>query len=158
MPVLDLLLLPWMLGPLAFVAGYVLGRLSGAFGKRQSGGEESPRERHYRAIEADLRVARRRLEEAEGRLAAAAAEKAELSAQIEALEAATDEQTATLELVRSQLDDECAKTRRLRDDLTIKAEETIRLEARARDAETELSLVNASSGSIDAEIARTAGR
>jgi len=155
----NLLEMPLVLAATAFLAGYVLAKLGALIsGRRGKKGPEaaSDRDRHLRALEAELRVAKRKLEESEQAQEVWKAERGELTAEIESQrdEAATHE--VQLQDLQSQLVDECSKTQTLRTELSSRAEEGIRAQVALRDMETELSLAQVGSEVVRDEIDRLA--
>jgi chromosome segregation ATPase len=139
------------------LGGWAMGRLGSWFSGRVSGAPRDNDVNHrIHALQADLRVAQRKAEEAE--LA--------LERNREESEAARREgQTKTEELaqryreieqLRESLAAECAKTQGLRHELTNRAEETIRAGVRVKDAETELSVARAGSDAVLDQIQRLA--
>jgi chromosome segregation ATPase len=155
----NLLEMPLVLGAVAFLAGYVLAKLGSLLGRRRRPkvpGEMSERDHQLRAVEAELRVAQRKLEESEKAEKDWKVERGELTAEIEALrdEAATHE--VQLQDLRGQLVDECSKTQTLRSELSSRAEESIRAQVALRDMETELSLAQVGSEVVRDEIDRLA--
>lgn len=155
----NLLEMPLVLAAVAFLAGYVLAKLGTLIGgrrRRKSPDEMTERDRRLRAVEAELRVAQRKLEEAEQARQSWQAERGELLAESENLrdEAATHE--VQLQELRGELADECNKTQTLREELTSRAEESIRATVALRDMETELSLAQVGSEVVQDEIDRLA--
>ena len=91
----KLLEMPLVLASAAFLAGYVLAKIGAALSGRgrKAPEEKSERDRRLRALDAELRVAQRKLEEAAQAEETWRAERGELIAEIETLrdEAATHE-------------------------------------------------------------------
>jgi len=155
----NLLEMPLVLAAAAFLAGYVLAKLGALLsgGRRPTAANEpSARDRRLRALEAELRVAQRKLEESDKAQETWRAERGELTAEIETLrdEAATHE--VQLQDLQNQLVDECNKTQTLRTELSSRAEEGIRAQVALRDMETELSLAQVGSEVVKEEIDRLA--
>lgn len=154
----NLLEMPLVLAAVAFLAGYVLATIGSAISGRgrKSPEEKSERDRRLRALEAELRVAQRKLDESGQAEETWRADRGELMAEIESLrdEAATHE--VQLQDLQSQLQDECSKTQTLRTELSSRAEEGIRAQVALRDMETELSLAQVGSEVVRDEIDRLA--
>lgn len=150
----NLLEMPLVLAALAFMAGYVLAKLGAWFTRKEKtdGKHDPDRDRQYRGMEADLRVARKQLEQAETDMAAVKQERGELQAELDDRGGELLEATSQLEDLRGQLKDECDKTQGLRSELSNRAEEGIRAQVQLRDAETELSLAQAGSDAVNDEI------
>jgi chromosome segregation ATPase len=135
--------------------GWALGRVGSWISDRQAGRRPEDVDHRVRALEAELRVAQRKAEEAElaiernreeaDALRAAAAGAASL--------AAKDEE---IEKLGQRLASECTKTDQLRRELTDRAEETIRASVRAKEAETELSVMRAGSDAVLEQVHRLA--
>lgn len=155
----NLLEMPLVLAALAFMAGYVLAKLGAWFTRKEKtdGKHDPDRDRQYRGMEADLRVARKQLEQAETDMAAVKQERGELQAELDDRGGELLEATSQLEDLRGQLKDECDKTQGLRSELSNRAEEGIRAQVQLRDAETELSLAQAGSDAVNDEISQLVG-
>ncbi len=137
----------------AFFAGFVLARLLPKFRASSDVSEtSSERDRKFRALEAESRVAKRKLEQADVDLAAAHTEAEELLAELEQFRKQEDGSAAELQDLRAQLAEECEKTKSLRAALTERAEEGIRASVELRDAQTELSVVQAGTEAVQDEI------
>ena len=110
-----------------------------------------------RALEADLRIAQRKAEEAELALERHREETDAVRQEL-AGDAEMRWRSATSEVarLRQSLSDECAKTQSLRLELTDRAEQTIRASVRVKDAETELSVARAGSDAVLDQIQRLA--
>ena len=152
----NLLEMPLVLAALAFVLGYVLAKLGALFrsGEQVDAKTDPDRDRHYRAVEADLRVARKQLEQAEEDMATVKRERGELQAVLDERSDDLLEATGQLADLKGQLQDECSKTQKLRSELSERAEEGIRAQVQLRDVETELSLAQAGSDAVNDEISQ----
>lgn len=151
--------MPLVAAVIAFLAGYVLAKLGSLLGgrrRRSQATESTERDRRLRALDAELRVAQRKLEEADQARAAFSAERGELMAEIDTLREEAETYEAQLQDLRDQLSDECNKTQTLRAELTERAEEGIRTQLALRDMETELSLAQVGSEVVRDEIDRLA--
>ncbi|MCC7258918.1 MAG: hypothetical protein IT486_11165 [Gammaproteobacteria bacterium] len=144
---------------IGLLGGWTVGRIGSWANQRRGGDVAGPGDKaqhRVRALEADLRVAQRKNEEAELALERMREEadgmRHELAAKSEQL-AARDDEVGRL---RQNLSDECAKTTSLRQELTNRAEETIRASVRVKDAETELSVARAGSDAVLDQIRRLA--
>ncbi len=133
----------------AFCVGLLFGFL--AKGRRRVARQEDPRNKQIRQLEADLRLAEKRLADSERLLAEKAHEIEESHGTVTDLQAEIcrrDEETTKL---RKDLQGAVAKTRELRQELTEKAEETLRERVRAKEALTELDVVRAGSAAMHDE-------
>lgn len=149
--------MPLVLGTLCFVAGYALAKLGAVFGRKTPETRDSTeRDRRLRSLDAELRVAQKKLQEAETGIAARDRTVGELRAELDALRDETTTFEQRTEDLRSQLHDECEKTQRLRTELRERAEHSIRTEVQLRDVQTELSLAQAGSDAVHDEIERLA--
>lgn len=111
-------------------------------------------DRRVRGLEADLRVTNKNLTKSDEQLNASKEELAALTGTLKDIQSALDERTKELEEAKQQLRTECGKTNSLRQDLSGRAEETIRAEVHARQAEVELSVLKAGTTAIHEEVDR----
>lgn len=150
----NLLEMPLVLAALAFTGGYVLAKVGVLLGRagKTSTKPDTERDRQFRAMEAELRVARKQFEEAETSLVAVKQERGELQAQLDERTAEAVDATDRLTGLHKQLKEECEKTQKLRTELSQRAEQEIRTKIQLRDMETELSLAQAGSDAINDEI------
>lgn len=143
------------------LGGWAMGRIGSWFGNRNKeeakGGDGSGNVHHrIRALEADLRIAQRKAEEAELALERHREETDALRRDMEAKGTTLTEREEEIRRLRQSLSDECTKTQNLRQELTNRAEETIRASVRVKDAETELSVARAGSDQVLEQIQRLA--
>ena len=146
--------MPLIVGAVAFVFGWIMAVLVGAARKRDAA-SATPNEHHQiRSLEASLRIAQKKAEEMTEQFESTCVdfdalkeEHDKLAAEIEAREAALDE-------AKRAMRDEATKVRELRRELKARAEDRIRAEAKAREAETELSVMQAGSSAMQDEVAR----
>ena len=139
------------------LGGWAVGRVVVRLAARGRGGLRSEEANHrIRALEADLRVAQRKAEEAELALERHREESEALRREMEAKGGDLEERNQEIERLRRSLADECAKTQALRGELVNRAEETIRASVRVKDAETELSVARAGSDAVADQIQRLA--
>ncbi|MGI9329644.1 MAG: hypothetical protein ACR2QB_02925 [Gammaproteobacteria bacterium] len=152
---LNLLEMPLVLGALAFTGGIVLAKL-GSLLFRPAPAEVNKSnpdlDKRLRSMEADLRVTRKKLEQADTELAELRAERGELRAELDECHDQLNESTSKLTTLKTDFKSECEKTRGLRTELTERAEESIRAQVQIRDMETELSLASTSTVSVQDEI------
>lgn len=132
---------------IALLGGWAMGRIGAWMGARGAGASEDAHHR-IRALEADLRVAQRKAEEAELVIERNREETEGLQAQAKADAEAIAERDRDLLQLQKRLSDECNKTNNLRLELTNRAEETIRASVRVKEAETELSVARAGSDAV----------
>lgn len=130
----------------------------GRLGRRKGGAAKAePGAAHrIRALEADLRVAQRKAEEAELALEKQREEAEGLRTELARAQATLAEHEGEVARLRQSLTDECGKTQKLRQELTTRAEETIRASVRVKDAETELSVARAGSDAVMEQVQRLA--
>jgi chromosome segregation ATPase len=138
------------------LGGWAMGRIGAWAGDRREGRRPDEVNHRIRALEADLRVAQRKAEEAEIAIERNREETEALRAQAQGHAAILAGKDAELELMQKRLADECAKTQNLRQELTTRAEETIRASVRVKEAETELSVARAGSDAVLEQIHRLA--
>lgn len=144
MTIQELILIFALIG---ILGGWVLGRIGSWLDARRSGRSEAV-ERQVRGLEAELRVAQRKAEEAELAIERGREELDQLRAQADAHAAALLGREHEMELLKKRLADECGKTNSLREELVERATETIRASARIKEAETELSVAQAGSEAV----------
>lgn len=150
----ELLLLGGLVG---LFAGWVVGRIAAWLRNRRAGAHPTEElNRRIRSLEADLRVAQRKAEEAELALEKGREESDVLRRDLQARNERLAEHERDLQRLRMRLGEECSKTHNLRQELTAKAEETIRATVRVRDAENELSVARAGSDAVMEEVRRLA--
>ncbi len=143
---------------IGLLGGWAVGRvvswLSTRRGAESAGGDKA--NHRIRALEADLRVAQRKSEEAELALERSREEADTLRRDLQTRTADFTEQESEVQRLRQCLSEECAKTANLRLELTDRAEQTIRASVRVKDAETELSVARAGSDAVLEQIQRLA--
>ena len=138
---------------LSFLGGWLLCvLLTGGKARRSADGES--RDHQIRNLDADLRVARRKLEDLnaqdeahKGELIEALAERNEFREQLK-------EQNDLLQRLKHELQAALRKTDELRQELTERASENIREHVRAREISTELDVMQAGSEAVLQEINR----
>lgn len=149
----NLLDMPLVLASLAFLAGYVLAKLGSLLRRNPDKPViETERDRQQRSLEAELRVAQKKLEQTSASMAERERRFGELSAELEELREQVQAHDAECSSLKLQLREECEKTDRLRNELSDRAEQGIRSQVRLRDIETELSLAQAGSDVVNDEI------
>lgn len=128
------------------LGGWILGRIGSWLGQRRATagrGRQADANHRTRSLEADLRVAQRKAEEAELALERQREQHEAVMRELNdkrGLLAARDAEVAQL---RESLTSECSKTQGLRAELTTRAEENVRARMRVKEAETELSVARA---------------
>ena len=132
----------------AFLLGWLLASLNARFGKQSSSGRRDPREKQILSLEAELRVARTEASSALEKFEAIEATLNEITEGIEKRDNVIAHQQETVTKLKKDLKDSVAKVRQLRSELSERATESVRSEAKLREVETELSVVQASSDLI----------
>lgn len=152
----NLLEMPLVLAALAFSAGYLLAKVGALFSRKTAAGAKSDPdwERQLRALNAELRISNKQLEEAQAEIADLTQARDELQAELEKSSSHLIEANGTLTNLREQLQGECEKTQALRTELTQRAEQGIRAQLQIRDMETELSLAQGSGAAVADEISQ----
>ena len=148
----ELFSMPLLLGLVAFLAGVLTAKFSAYIGARAAGDEAPEHHRKIRSLEASLRVARKDAEEAGAKLAASRQELETLQASLGEIEQTSQFQEEELEEMREAVKFESGKVAELRRTLQEHAEETIRANVRARDSETELSVLKAGASVMHDEV------
>lgn len=151
---LSLLKSPLVIAGAAFVAGWIVALLF-KWIRSPSTDEDKPGHEHQiRALDADLRVATKRLEEIEDELRAAQNELRTTSEASELLGKTLELRDAELAKIRKSLATECKKTVELRRELTGRAEETIRARVQIKDIATERDIAQAGSNVVVEHVQR----
>jgi len=148
---------PLMLGLLAFLAGFLVAKILAFLHSKGSVEKESTaNDRLLRSLEADLRVASKSLAKVKDELHDTSGELDSTKGTVADLQKLLDDRAKAIEETKEALKRECEKTNSLRQDLSVRAEETIRAEVHARQAEVELSVVKAGTTAVHDEIDRLA--
>ncbi|NND36238.1 MAG: hypothetical protein HKN81_03795 [Gammaproteobacteria bacterium] len=148
--------MPLAIGAVAFVVGWGLARFAGVFRKRDAALDTPSEHRHIRSLEASLRVAQKKAGELAEQFESTCVDFNALKEEHELLEADVVARERALDSAQQAVRDEAAKVRELRRELTDRAEAKIRAEAKAKDAETELSVLHAGSSAMKDEVDRLA--
>lgn len=128
----------------AFLAGWVLARIGSFTRSRARAAQRDPRDDRIRSLSAELRIAQSGAEKLKARLEKHQKDLAEARKAVAMKKDEAGEQEAERERLREDLKDSVKKTRELRAELTDRAEQTVRLEMRVRELETELSVAQSS--------------
>src|SRR5690606_9816300 len=130
--------------PGAFVAGWLVAKVSGWMGRKLTTAERDPRDDRIRSLSAEVRVAQTQTEKVREQLE----EKERALTETQKLLQARDEIIAKhqerIERLKQDLKDSVMKTHELRTELTERATEQTRSEAMLREVQTELSVARAS--------------
>jgi chromosome segregation ATPase len=137
-----------------FVAGATLSRLLGSAGSRPLGKRADEMHHRIRALEADLRVAQRSVEQGRSERDSAAAEVSRLTAELAAARSNDGDHAETIRKLKAEVQHECAKTARLRQELADRAEEMVRTHVQLRDVQNELGVSQVGSDVIVDQINR----
>jgi len=143
-------------GLIGVLGGWAMGRIGTWFAARHGSARPQEVNHRIRALEADLRVAQRKAEEAELAIERSREETGQLQTQVQTGAAALLERDHEMEHLRKRLADECAKTQALREELVDRAEQTIRANVRVKEAETELSVARAGSEAVIEQVQQLA--
>jgi chromosome segregation ATPase len=139
---------PVLLGVSAFMAGWVIAYVSRILAGEFGGGAVKGRadsEHVVRALEADLRIALKAVEDAQEELADVKAELRTVNEESDILQKTLVRRDAQLAEAKKDIAEECLKTVDLRKELSGRAEETIRAKVQIKNIETELDVVQAGS-------------
>jgi chromosome segregation ATPase len=150
----NLFTMPQSLGLVSFLVGVLAAKLLGYIGFRATDEEVPEHHRKIRSLEASLRVAQKDAEEAGKKLAETQGELETFQASLMDMEQASQSQDEELKDMRKAVKSESVKVNELRRTLTDRAEETIRANVKARDSETELSVLKAGSSAMYDEVDR----
>lgn len=135
-------------GLIGVLAGWLMGRAGSWFGHHTSRTREEELNHRIRALEADLRVAQRKAEDATTQIEQQRQEVETLHAQTQTGSDTVRQREELVQKLRQSLVEECAKTQSLRQELTNRAEETVRARAKVKEVETELSVARAGSDAV----------
>lgn len=144
----DLLLNPFVVALAGFLLGWLLASVSQHINAKTVTRDRDPRDARIRALEAELSVARKDADGLKSDLARLDKELKEITPGIESRDNRIAEQQASIEQLRSDLKGSVKKTRELRAELADRATENVHAEAKIREVETELSIVQASTDMI----------
>jgi chromosome segregation ATPase len=147
---------PLTFGAVAFIVGWILAKVVGSSRKKAAASDTPSEHRHIRSLEASLRIAQKKADEMAEQFESTCVDLSALKEEHERLEAEVVEREAALSEAQQAVRDEAAKVRDLRRELTSRAEAKIRAEAKAREAETELSVLHAGSRAMKDEVDRLA--
>ena len=146
--------LPLLLGFVAFLIGWLAAKFAAYVGARAAGLQAPETDRTIRALEANLRVAKKDAEETTEKLSSSTLEMETLRSSLDEMEQTIQFRDEEVETMRQAVKQESAKVVELRRSLTDRAEETIRANVHARDSETELSVLKAGASVIFDEVDR----
>lgn len=132
----------------AFLLGWILSSISSRLGDRYRARRRDPRDDRIRELEAEVRIARTERESSAESAEELEEKLKETTIGIERRDYVISEQQAKIEKVSNDLKDSVLKTRELRNELADRATESVQAEAKIREVETELEVVQASSDMI----------
>lgn len=132
----------------AFVLGWIVAAIIAGFAARKKALQRDPRDNRIRSLEADCRVARSEVEKLKAEVERLESELKELMPDLEQRDSVITEQQAKIDQLRKDLTGSVKKTRELRAELAERATENVHAEAKIREVETELSIVQASTDLI----------
>ena len=128
----------------AFVLGLLIASMVASLTSGRRAKRRDPRDDRIRSLEAELRIAQTTAAKAEDELASFEDDLKETKAGIERRDNVISDQQAKIERVSQDLRESVIKTRELRSELAERATENVHAEAKIREVETELSVVQAS--------------
>ena len=132
----------------AFLLGWLLSSIASRFGATYRAKRRDARDDRIRELEAELRIAQGDSERSQTEFEKLEEELKETVVGLERRDNVITEQQGRLERVKSDLKESVLKTRELRAELAERATENVHAEAKIREVETELSVVQASSDMI----------
>lgn len=144
----EVLVHPFVVSLGAFLLGWMLAAISQRISKKIKSSDRDPRDGRIRALEAELNNFRKDVESLKADLARRDEELAEVIPGIASRDTAIAQQQATIDQLRLDLTSSVRKTRELRAELADRATENVHAEAKIREVETELSIVQASTDMI----------
>jgi chromosome segregation ATPase len=128
----------------AFLLGLLLAMIVASLTSGRSSSKRDPRDDRIRSLEAEVRVAQTAGAKAQEERERLEEELKETTVGIERRDNVISEQQSKLERVSRDLKESVIKTRELRAELAERATENVHAEAKIREVETELSVVQAS--------------
>ncbi len=128
----------------AFLLGWLVGKIGAYFGNKFAASKRDPRDDRIRSLDAEVRVAQTDAEKAKVELEDRTRELAEEKERVAERDTAVTSLQDKVAQLRADLKESVKKTRELRSELTDRATETVRSEVMLREAQTELSVANAS--------------
>ncbi len=144
----EFFLNPFVVAFGGFLLGVLLASSRHRIAARTVTKDRDPRDARIRAQDAELSIARKNGEELKSDVERLNEELKEILPGIESRDKTITEQQATIEQLRSDLASSVKKTRELRAELANRATENVHAEAKIREVETELSIVQASTDLI----------
>lgn len=132
----------------AFLLGWLLASISSAISRRQNAQKRDSRDDRIRELEAELRIASSDKNDSRTDLSQLEDNLKETTIGLERRDCVISDQQKRIVKLATDLKDSVCKTRELRAELTERATESVYAEAKIREVETELSVVQASSDMI----------
>ncbi|MDH3977965.1 MAG: hypothetical protein OEU86_05565 [Gammaproteobacteria bacterium] len=147
----NLFAMPLWLGLVAFLIGWATSKFAAYVGTRSAKTDTPEHHQTIRELEAALRIARREAQEAEQKLESVSHEADTMQTSMTEIEQKLKSREDKLEKMRKAIKNETEKVTELRLELSGRAEETIRAEARARDVETRMSVMQAGADALSSD-------
>ncbi len=132
----------------AFLLGWLLSSISSRLGAKYRAKRRDPRDDRIRELEAEVRIARGDSDKSVSEIERLEEALKETTVGLERRDHVITEQQARIEQIKTDLKDSVLKTRELRAELAERATENVHAEAKIREVETELSVIQASSDLI----------
>jgi chromosome segregation ATPase len=139
-------LIPFLAGAFLF-GGLLTGFVLSIAGKKRAS-KHGARDHRIRELEAELRIARNTASKSESSKEQLELELKEATTGIERRDKVITDQLTKIDKIEVDLKDSVRKTRELREELSDRAAQSIRAEAKIREIETELSIVQTSTDMI----------
>lgn len=143
---------PIVIAGAAFLLGLLLASIFAGMRARKKALERDPRDLRIRSLEAECRVALADADKFKAEVARLEATLKELVPELEQRDRVLSEQQTKIDQLRLDLTSSVKKTRELRAELAERATENVHAEAKIRDVETELSIVQASTDMISTSV------
>ncbi|MGB5336106.1 MAG: hypothetical protein WBN07_10845 [Woeseiaceae bacterium] len=128
----------------AFVLGLLIASMVASLTSGRRAKRRDPRDDRIRSLEAELRIAQSAAAKAQDELDSLGEELKETTVGLERRDNVISDQQAKIEKISRDLKESVIKTRELRSELAERATENVHAEAKIREVETELSVVQAS--------------
>lgn len=132
----------------AFLVGWLLSSIFSRIGARYRAKRRDPRDDRIRELEAEVRIARSDSAKSGGEIERLEDQLKETTIGLERRDSVITDQQARIDRIKQDLKESVIKTRELRAELAQRATENVHAEAKIREVETELSVVQASSDMI----------
>ena len=135
---------PALIAVAAFLLGWLLASISARLSARRRATDRDPRDERIRALQAELRVAQKDVEQLKSQSEEQQQSLEDTTLNLQAKNSVIAGQQAEIDRLADNLKGSVLKTRQLREELADRATQNVYAEAKIREVETELSIAQAS--------------